>query len=75
MARPVRFKKQYKPIGFGDAYDPRSVEGHRNAVHNAIENRRAARELEALKAEGDAAKPLWLRVLVGLGRLMRRSGR
>jgi hypothetical protein len=75
MARSIRFKKQYKPIGFGDAYDPRSVEGHHNAVRDAIENRRAARELKALEAEGEVAKPLWLRVLVGLGRLMRRSAR
>lgn len=66
MARPIRFRKQYKPIGFGDAYDPRSVEGHRNAVHDAIENRRADRELKTLEAVGETTSP------IGLGRLMGR---
>jgi hypothetical protein len=66
MARPIRFRKQYKPIGFGDAYDPRSVEGHRNAVHAAIENRRADRELKTVEAAGETSRSL------GLGRLLRR---
>ena len=58
MPRPVRFRKQYKPIGFGDAYDPRSVEGHRNAVHDAIENRRADRELKELEEQHEVETPL-----------------
>ena len=35
MSRPVKSKKRYKPIGFGDRYDPESVEGHLNAVAEA----------------------------------------
>ena len=29
MSHKRRFKKQYKPIGFGDGPDPGAVEGHR----------------------------------------------
>jgi hypothetical protein len=32
MSRAIRFKKQYKPMGFGDAADPRTVEGHQTAM-------------------------------------------
>lgn len=39
MAPPKRLKKQYKPIGFGDPYDPHSVEGHQNAAREARETR------------------------------------
>jgi hypothetical protein len=31
VPREVRFKKQYKPVGFGDRPDPGTVEGHLNA--------------------------------------------
>jgi hypothetical protein len=34
-------RQQYKPVGFGDPYDPESVEGHRNTVRERAENRRA----------------------------------
>jgi hypothetical protein len=63
MPRPVRFKRQYKPIGFGDPYDPRSVEGHRNAVRDAIENRREDRQLKALEGQREVAKPLHVKFL------------
>jgi hypothetical protein len=40
MPRRIQFKKQHKPIGFGDAYDFRSVEGHQNAMIQRVETRR-----------------------------------
>jgi hypothetical protein len=51
MSHKVQFKRQYKPIGFGDAPDPRTVDGHRNAVHVRMENRRADKILRELSAE------------------------
>jgi len=40
MTRKIRFKKQYKPIGFGDGPDSRTVEGHQAAMQEAAETRR-----------------------------------
>ena len=57
MPRTIRFKKQYKPIGFGDAPDSRTVEGHRLAVREGIETRRANRELRELAVEREARRP------------------
>lgn len=34
------FKEQYKPIGFGNAPDPGTVEGHQAATQEAAETRR-----------------------------------
>ena len=31
MSEKIRFKKQYKPIAFGDGPSKDTVEGHRNA--------------------------------------------
>ena len=42
MPQKIKFEKQYKPIGFGDRADPRTVEGHRNAMAEAAETRRWA---------------------------------
>jgi len=47
--------KQYKPIGFGDRPDLGTVEGHRNAMAEAVETRRYNRRMKELEAE-DAAK-------------------
>jgi hypothetical protein len=58
MSHPVKFKKRYKPIGFGDRYDPESVEGHLNAVAEAREERRFRRLAEQRQAEREAMKPL-----------------
>ena len=58
MSRPVKFKRRYKPIGFGDRYDPESVEGHLNAVAEAREERRFRRLAEQRQAEREAMKPL-----------------
>ena len=58
MSQKIRFKKQHKPIGFGDRPDPDSVEGHRNTMAEAAETRRynrVMRELEAEKATEWAA--------------------
>jgi hypothetical protein len=63
MPRPIRFKRQYKPIGFGDPYDPSSVEGHRNAVRDVVENRRADRELKEIKGRREAGYPLFAKLL------------
>lgn len=56
MPREIRFKKQYKPIGFGDRPDPGTVEGHRNTMDEAAETRRYKRRMKELEAEEDAAK-------------------
>jgi hypothetical protein len=37
MTQKIRFKKLYKPIGFGDRPNPGTVEGHRNAMAEAAE--------------------------------------
>jgi hypothetical protein len=58
MSRPVKLRKRYKPIGFGDRYDPESVEGHLNAVAEAREERRFRRLAEQRQAEREAMKPL-----------------
>lgn len=58
MTRTSRLKKQHKPIGFGDAYDPPSVEGHRNAVNEARETREYNKRMKEIEAERKANKPL-----------------
>jgi hypothetical protein len=55
MTREIRFKKQYKPIGFGHRPDSGTVEGHRNAVAEADERRQYNRRMKELEAE-DAAR-------------------
>jgi hypothetical protein len=51
MMREIRFKKQYKPIGFGDRPDPGTVEDHLNAMDEAAETRRYNKRMEELEAE------------------------
>jgi len=36
MSQKIRFKKQYKPIGFGDRPDPSTVEGHRKLLKASV---------------------------------------
>jgi hypothetical protein len=55
MARAIRFKKQYKPLGFGDKSDSGTVEGHRKAMAEVAETRQYNRRMKELAAE-DAAK-------------------
>ncbi len=67
MTRKPRLKKQYKAVGFGDPYDPRSVDGHRNAVNEARDTREYNKGMKEIEAEREANKPLteklgdWLR--------------
>jgi hypothetical protein len=35
VPKQIKFKKQYKPIKFGDGPDPGTVEGHRKAMAEA----------------------------------------
>jgi len=39
MPQKIKFRKQYKPIKFGDGPDPGTVEGHRNGMAEAAETR------------------------------------
>ena len=55
MPQKIKFKKQYKPIRFGDRPDPDTVEGHRNRMAEAAETRRYNRRMKELAA--DAAGP------------------
>jgi hypothetical protein len=57
MSRAIRFKKQYKPMGFGDAPDPRTVGGHQAAMQEAAETRRYNRRMKELVAEDERRKP------------------
>jgi len=54
MSRKIQFKKQYKPIGFGDRPDPGTVEGHRNAMQEAAEDREYNRTMKELAAKREA---------------------
>jgi hypothetical protein len=65
MSRKIQFKKQYKPIGFGDPPDSRTVEGHRNAVHKATEMRRVIKELVAKQPPQGNSFMNFLKGLVG----------
>ena len=51
MPQKIKFKKQYKPIGFGDGPDPGTVEGHRNAMIEAAETRAYNRRMKELEVE------------------------
>jgi hypothetical protein len=43
MSANIRFKKQYKPVGFGDSPDSRTVDGMRLAAQRRDETRRLNR--------------------------------
>jgi len=43
MAPEHRFKRQYKPVNFGDPPDPRTVDGTRIAAQQRAETRRLNR--------------------------------
>jgi hypothetical protein len=74
MSREIRFKKQYKPIGFGDRPDPGTVEGHRNAMDEAAETRRYNRRMKELAAEDVAKRDGWLsRILSFMSSRIRRK--
>jgi hypothetical protein len=56
VSRKIKFTKQDKPIGFGDRPDPGTVEGHRNAMAEAAENRAYNRRMKELAAEDEARR-------------------
>jgi hypothetical protein len=51
VPQKIKFKKRYKPIGFGDRPNPGTVEGHRNAIAEVAETRQYNRRMEELEAE------------------------
>jgi hypothetical protein len=55
VPQKIKFRKQYKPIGFGDRPDPGTAEGHRKAMAEAAETRAYNRRMKELAAE-DAAR-------------------
>jgi hypothetical protein len=59
----IRFKKQYKPIGFGDGPNRDTVEGQRNAQAEAAETRRYNQAMKELEAEKASRRGLLARVL------------
>ena len=56
MSEKIKFTKQYKPIGFGDAPNPGTVEGHRNAMAEAAETRRYNRMMKEVAAQDEAKR-------------------
>jgi hypothetical protein len=59
----IRFKKQYKPIGFGDRPRSDTVEAHRNVQAEAAETRRYNEMVKQLEAEKASRRGLLSRVL------------
>ncbi|MGF7180368.1 hypothetical protein [Tunturiibacter psychrotolerans] len=51
MAEKVKFKKQYKPMGFGDRDDRGSVEAHLRAKEQAKDMRQFNKRMKELEAE------------------------
>jgi hypothetical protein len=54
VPQKIKFKKQYKPIGFGDRPDPGTVEGHRNRMAEAAETRAYDRRMKELAGQDEA---------------------
>jgi hypothetical protein len=55
VAEKIKFKKQYKPMGFGDRDDRGSVEAHLRAKEHAKEMRQFNKRMGEFEAE-DARK-------------------
>jgi hypothetical protein len=51
VSQKIKFKKQYKPIRFGDRPDPGTVEGHRAAMAEAAETRAYNRRMKELAVQ------------------------
>ena len=56
MPQKIKFKKQYKPIGFGDGPSKDTVEGHRNAMAEAAETCGYNRMMKELAAQDEARR-------------------
>ena len=69
MPEKIRFKKQYKPIGFGDGPSKDTVEGYRNARAEAAETRRYNRMRKDLEAEKASKRGGLLSGAIGFFRL------
>jgi hypothetical protein len=60
----IKFRKQYKPVGFGDAPSTRTVEGKRIAAQKADETRafnRMAKQREEAEAVDQGLQARFLR--------------
>jgi hypothetical protein len=62
MGNVIRFEEHYRPVHFGNPYDPKSVMDYRNHLRERSRMREAGLALEQLRAQQGAAKPL-LRLL------------
>ncbi|MBB5329415.1 hypothetical protein [Tunturiibacter gelidoferens] len=51
MAQKIKFKKQFKPMGFGDRDDRGSVEAHLRAKEHAKEMRNFNKRMKEFEAE------------------------
>lgn len=71
--RKARARRQYKPVGFGDAYDPRSVEGHRNTMRERAEDRLYERIERETKTRVPYRPSRMSNFLTFLGHLLRRN--
>jgi hypothetical protein len=58
MTRRMKFTKQYKPRGFGDLPDGRTVEGRRLAAQRAAETRRFNKMVKE-REEAEKAANWW----------------
>jgi hypothetical protein len=65
VPQKIKFKRQYKPIGFGDRPDPDTVEGHLIAEAEAAETRRYNRRIKELAAEDELRRESLLSKLFG----------
>jgi hypothetical protein len=59
----IKFKKQYKPIGFGDRPSKDTVEGQRNAMADAAETRRYNQMMKELEVKKASQRTLLSRIL------------
>lgn len=62
MTKTPKTRRRYKPIKFGDPYDPRTVEGHYYAVKAAAEERQFKRMMKEREALREAMKPLHVKL-------------
>ena len=72
-ARKAKARRQYKPVGFGDAYDPYSVEGHRNAIRERAEDRLSDRIARENKTRSSYRPSRMSVFMTFMGHLLRRN--
>jgi hypothetical protein len=66
MTSRITFRRQYKPVGFGDPPDPRTVDGMRLSRRRAAETARFNRMREEEEQGARASNPRlsWLEALL-----------